>query len=126
MRRKKGRMPLTIDETEVQGVPLLGLGGYLIMGDEVAHYRDKIFHLVNSGKKRILVELQQVEKIDSCGIGALVEMMVYTVKQGGQMKLVRLSRRVHNALVVHRLMQAFEVYDSPESAVASFDAAASA
>ena len=119
-------MELTIDAREERGVPLLGLGGQLVMGEEVSQYREKIFQLVRGGQKKILLDLSAVEKIDSCGIGALVEMMVYTVKQGGQMKLIRLSRRVHNALMVHRLMQAFEIYDTAEAALASFDAAASA
>ncbi len=119
-------MALTMEVRDERGVPLLALAGQLVMGDEVSQYREQIFQLVNGGQVRILVDLNQVEKIDSCGIGALVEMMVYTVKQGGRLKLVRLSRRVHNALVVHRLAQAFEIYDSPENAMASFDAAASA
>ncbi len=119
-------MPLTIDAREERGFPLLVLSGQLVMGDEVSQYREKIFQQVGSGQKRMLVDLNQVEKIDSCGIGALVEMMVYAVKQGGQMKLVRLSRRVHSALLVHRLLQAFEIYDSPEAAIASFSSSASA
>lgn len=119
-------MALNIDVREERGVPLLAVGGQLVMGQEVSQYRDKVFQQVGSGQKRILVDLNLVEKIDSCGIGALVEMMVYTVKQGGQMKLVQLSRRVHNALVVHRLASAFEIYDSAEAALASFNTAASA
>ena len=119
-------MPLSIEVREERGVPLLAVSGQLMMGDEVSQYREQIFQQVGAGQKRILVDLNLVEKIDSCGIGALVEMMVYTVKQGGQMKLVRLSRRVQNALVVHRLAQAFEIYDTPDAAIASFNAAASA
>lgn len=117
---------MTIDAAEMGGVPLLALNGQLVMGETVSQYRDKVFQQVGGGQKRILVDLNGVEKIDSCGIGALVEMMVYTVKQGGQMKLVRLSRRVHNALVVHRLAQAFEIYDTADAALASFNTAASA
>jgi anti-sigma B factor antagonist len=119
-------MGLLMDEREEGGVPLLALSGQLVMGEEVSQYRDRIFQLVGAGRRRLLVDLHEVEKIDSCGIGALVEMMVYTVKQGGQMKLVRLSRRVHNALVVHRLAQAFEIYDTADAALASFDTTAKA
>ena len=119
-------MALTIDARDEQGVPLLALNGQLVMGDEVAQYRDRVFQLAGAGQRRLLVDLNGVEKIDSCGIGALVEMMVYTVKQGGQMKLIRLSRRVHNALLVHRLAPAFEIHDSADAAIASFNTAASA
>ncbi len=119
-------MPLTMDVDQALGVPRLTLSGQLVLGDESTQYRERILQMNAQGQKRILLDLSGVERIDSCGIGILVETMVYTVKQGGRMKLVSPNRRVHNALVVHRLIQAFEIYDTADAALASFSDAASA
>lgn len=58
--------------------------------------------------------------MDSAGIGILVEAVILTIKEGGELKLVNVPHLVHNVLVVHRLLSAFEIHSDEEEALASF------
>jgi anti-sigma B factor antagonist len=68
----------------------------------------------------ILLNLANVTRIDSTGIGMLVESVIVTAKEGGQLKLVNVPRLIHNILSTHRLLQAFDIYSTEAEALASF------
>ncbi len=113
-------MQLTINVRETQGVTIIDLGGRIVAGEEVDSLRKTVHDLLRSNANRIALNLDQVTRIDSTGIGMLVEAVIYTVKQGGQLKLFKLPRLVHNILHTHRLLQAFEIYETEADALASF------
>jgi len=113
-------MQLNITPAEKQGVAVLDLSGRIVAGDEVDALRGKIRDLLASDKKRIVLDMGGVTRIDSTGIGMLVESVIYTTKQGGELKLVNLPRLVANILATHRLLQAFDIHTSTEDALASF------
>jgi len=110
-------MQLTINARENQGVVILELNGRIQLGEEVDGVRKMIHDLVDQGHKQVSLNLEQVVRIDSTGIGMLVEAVIYTVKQGGQLTLFRVPRLVHNILLTHRLLQAFDIYASEEEAI---------
>jgi anti-sigma B factor antagonist len=68
----------------------------------------------------ILLDLANVTRIDSTGIGMLVESVIVTTREGGQLKLVNLPRLIHNILSTHHLLQAFDIYPTEKEALASF------
>jgi anti-sigma B factor antagonist len=113
-------MQLNITVTEKQGVAVLDLSGRVVAGDECDALRSKIRDLLASDKKKILLSLGGVTRIDSTGIGMLVESVIYTTKQGGELKLVNLPRLIGNILATHRLLQAFDIYAHEEEAIGSF------
>ena len=113
-------MQLTISLREVRGVNVLDLSGRLVLGQECNSLRQQIKDLLDAGKKKILLNLAGLTRVDSSGIGILVEAVVLTAKEGGQFKLVNLPRMVHNTLVVHRLLPAFEVFEREDDALAAF------
>ena len=113
-------MPLSITATEKQGVAVLDLSGRIVAGEECDALRSKIRDLLASDKKKILLGMGGVTRIDSTGIGMLVESVIYTAKQGGELKLKSLPRLIGNILATHRLLQAFDIYTSEEEALASF------
>jgi anti-anti-sigma factor len=113
-------MQLTINSREVQNVIVLDLGGRVVAGEECDTLRSKIKSLLADNRKRILLNLAEVSRMDSTGIGMLVESVIITVKEQGQFKLVNLPRLLYNVLSTHRLLQAFEIYKTEDEALASF------
>lgn len=113
-------MNLTINLRETQGATVLDLSGKVVLGEECNRVRDQIQQLLSAGKKKILINLGGVNRVDSSGIGILVEAVILTTKEGGQFKLVNLDRIVYNTLRTHRLLPAFEIFDSEPDALASF------
>lgn len=114
-------MQLSINVREKQGVAVLDVSGRIVAGEECDSLRQKIRELLAGNQKRILLNLGEVARVDSTGIGMLVESVIYTVKEGGHLKLVNLPRLVHNILFTHRLLQAFEIHKDEEEALASLE-----
>ena len=114
-------MELSINTREHQGATVFDLSGRIVAGPECDSLRTKIKDLLASNQKKIILNLADVSRVDSSGIGSLVEAVIITAKQGGQFKLVNVPRLVHNILVTHRLLQAFDIYPSEEVALASFE-----
>jgi len=113
-------MHLTIDAREVQGVRVLSLSGKIVAGPECDSVRSFIKEFLANRWNHIILDLANVTRIDSTGIGMLVESVILTTKEGGQLKLVNLPRLIHNILSTHRLLQAFDIYASEKEALASF------
>ena len=117
-------MQLTINAKETQGVVILELNGRIQLGEEADSVGKRIHNLVDHGHKQVSLNLDQVVRIDSTGIGMLVEAVIYTVKQGGHLTLFKVPRLVHNILVTHRLLQAFDIHATEEEAIAAYAKAA--
>lgn len=113
-------MNLTISTRETQGVTVLDLAGKLVLGEECNAFRERVKKLLGGGTKKILINLSEVTRVDSTGIGILVECVILSAKEGGAFKLVNLDRIVYNTLRTHRLLPAFEVFDAEAQALASF------
>jgi len=117
-------MQLSVNARELRGVVILELSGRVVAGEEVDSVRKMIHDLVDHDHKKISLNLSQVTRIDSTGIGMLVEAVIYSVKQGGRLNLYKIPRLVHNILFTHRLLQAFEIYGTEEEAIAALEKAA--
>ena len=115
-------MQLTIMTKEKQGAVVITLNGRFVSGEEVETVRTKIKEYLANNQTRIVLDLADVSRVDSTGIGASVEAVILTARAGGQLKLSRVPRLIRNILSTHRLLQAFEVYENEESALASFEA----
>lgn len=119
-------MQLTINAREIQEAVILELGGRVVAGEEVDSVRNMIHDLVDHNHRKISLNLDQVIRIDSTGIGMLVEAVIYTAKQGGRLNLYMVPRLVRNILSTHRLLPAFEIYGSEAEAIDGFQKSASA
>ena len=111
---------LRVASREVQGVAVLDLNGRLVLGEACNTLRDHLRKLLSEHKTKILINLQNVARVDSAGIGSLVEAVIETAKHGGQLKLMNVPRLVQGVFTVHRLQNVFEIFDSEDSAVASY------
>ena len=114
-------MSLKITAREVDGVTILDVVGRITLGKETGMLRDKVRDLAAQGKKKILLNLAQVDYIDSTGVGELVGSFTTVRNSGGELKLLNLSQKVDDVLHVTKLYTVFDVKDDEFTAVKSFD-----
>jgi anti-sigma B factor antagonist len=112
-------MALEIGEHEQEGVAILALKGRITVG-EVTPVREKISRLLAAGHNRIVLDLGQVDYIDSTGLGNLVISYTQVQKAGGALKLLNLNKRNVELLALTRLHTIFEVFAEETEAVNSF------
>jgi anti-sigma B factor antagonist len=115
-------MNLNIGSREREGVIILELSGRLVSGEECESFRRTVKELLANRHLSILLNLGDVSRVDSTGIGALVESVILSAKEGGRLKLFNVPRLIRNILSTHRLLQAFDVFETEDEAVASFAA----
>jgi anti-sigma B factor antagonist len=116
---------MEIVERTAGSVTVLDLKGKLVLGDGSGRLKDKINSLVFEGKRQILLNLGGVSFVDSSGLGELVAASTTVANRGGQIKLLNLTKRVSDLLVISWLSNVFDSFDSEQEALHSFTAAAS-
>jgi len=113
---------MTIQERVVGSATVLDLSGKLILGDGDTLLKDKIHSLVFQGRKQVVLNMGAVSYVDSSGLGALVASSVTAKNNGAQVKLVSLTKRLHDLLAIAKLLTVFDSYDSEAEAISSFSA----
>lgn len=111
---------LEVIERQAGDVTILDLSGAVRMGEGSIALRESIRGLAEEGKKRILLNLGGVNYVDSSGIGELIANYTTVSRQGGQLKLLNLTDRIQNLLVITKLLTVFDVYDDEANALNSF------
>jgi len=111
---------LTIASREVDGVAVLDLSGRITLGEGSVQVRDAIRDLLGKGRKNILLDLGEVNYIDSSGLGELVSAYTSARNQGAALKLLKLTKKVHDLLQLTKLYTVFDIYDDEAAAIASF------
>jgi anti-sigma B factor antagonist len=105
---------------QVDGVTIVDLGGRVTLGEASVAVRDLISNLLSKGNKKILFNLAEVNYIDSSGIGVLVSSFTSVRSQGGELKLVNMTKRIRDLLQITKLYSLFDIKDDEPTAVASF------
>jgi anti-sigma B factor antagonist len=113
-------MSLDISRRELEGVVILDLQGRLVAGPETSALRDAVRELADAGHANAVLNLQEVGFIDSTGLGALVICFTTLRKAGGALKLLNLSRKNIELLVLTKLTTVFELFNDEQDAVNSF------
>ena len=114
-------MALSINTREVSHVMILDIRGRIVLGDEIGQLRKAVRGLVADGKKKIILNLAEVDYIDSSGVGELVGCFTTVRNAAGELKLMNLSQKVHDVLHVTKLYTVFDIKDDEFQAVKSFD-----
>jgi anti-sigma B factor antagonist len=112
-------MQLRMSTRALDGVLVVDCSGRLVFGEESASLRDTVKNLLAQSPK-VVMNLREVNYIDSGGLGTLVSLYTTARNAGGTVKLASLSQRVGDLLQVTKLLTIFEVFDSEESAAESF------
>jgi anti-sigma B factor antagonist len=105
---------------QVDGVTIVDLSGRITLGEGSVVLRDTIKDLLGKGQKKILLNLGDVSYIDSSGIGELVSAFTSVRNQGGELKLLNLTKKVHDLLQITKLYTVFDVKDDEATAIAAF------
>jgi anti-sigma B factor antagonist len=113
-------MSMKYSTREVDGVAILDLSGRITLGEGSVTLRDAVKDVLAKGSKNILLNLKDVDYIDSSGLGELVSAYTTVKNQGGELKLLHLTAKVHDLLQITKLYTVFDIKDDEASAIGSF------
>jgi anti-sigma B factor antagonist len=113
-------MSLLLIQRELEGIIILILRGRLVAGYEVSEFRNTIQTLVTESQVRVILDLAETHRIDSSGLGVLIEAHNIVKSAGGALKLLNLTERNVQLLIITRLTTVFEIYNDEQSAINSF------
>ena len=113
-------MSIKTSTRQVGEITVVDLSGRITLGEGSTMLRDNVRDLLGRGQKKILLNLGDVTYIDSSGIGELVSGFTTVTNQGGQLKLLNLTKKVHDLLQITKLYTVFEVHNEEAAAIKSF------
>ncbi len=111
---------LDVNRRQAGDVTILDLSGAVRMGEGAVSLRNAIRELADQGNTKILLNLGGVKNIDSSGIGELIANYTTISRNGGQLKLLNLTEKIQNLLVITKLLTVFDSYDNESDALNSF------
>jgi anti-sigma B factor antagonist len=113
-------MSMKFKTRQVDGVTILDLSGRITLGEGSVTLRDAVKDVLSKGSKHILLNLKDVDYIDSSGLGELVSAYTSVKNQGGELKLLHLTDKVQDLLQITKLYTVFDVHDDEAHAISSF------
>ena len=113
---------MQIEERSAGDVTVLDLKGKMTLGEGDELLKDKINSLLQQGRRKVVLNLEEVPYIDSAGLGEIVRTYTSISRQGGRLKLLNVSKRIQDLLVITKLITIFDSYDGEAEAVKSFAA----
>ena len=113
-------MTMKTNTREIDGVTIVDLSGRITLGEGSAVLRGTIKQLAGEGHKKILLNLGDVSYVDSSGIGELVSAFTSVRNQGGELKLLNLTKKVHDLLQITKLYTVFDIKDDEATAIKAF------
>src|SRR5438105_12401361 len=114
---------MQIEERSAGDVTVLDLKGKMTLGEGDELLRDKINSLIQQGRRKVVLNLEEVPYIDSAGLGEIVRTYTTISRQNGSLKLLNLTKRITDLLSITKLLTVFETYDKEAEAIRSFSAA---
>ena len=113
-------MSLKMSTREVKDIMVIDLSGQITLGESAAALRDEVQDELGHGSRKLLLNLGGVNYIDSAGLGELTHAYTSVKNRNGELKLLNLTKRVHDLMQITKLYTVFDVYDDEKAAVASF------
>ena len=113
-------MSMKVQTRQVDGVTILDLSGQIKLGEGSVTIRDAVRDLLAKGQKKVLLNMGEISYIDSSGVGELVSAFTTVRNAGGEMKLLNLTKRVHDVLQITKLYTVFDIWDDETRAITAF------
>ncbi len=113
-------MTMKASSRQVEGVTIVDLSGRITLDEGSVVLRDTVKDLSTQGHKRILLNLGDVTYIDSSGVGELVSAFTTIRTAGGELKLLNLTKKVHDLLQITKLHKVFDIQDDETTAIGAF------
>jgi anti-sigma B factor antagonist len=111
---------LKMTAREVDGVTVIAMDGRIVLGEESNALRENLKTVVAEGKKKVVLNMNNITFIDSAGLGTLVAAHHSAKNQGASLRLCHLGAKFQEVLQITKLLTIFEVYNSEPEAIASF------
>ena len=111
---------MKIETRTVGDVNILDCSGRITLGEGTMVVRNTVRDLLDGKSNKIVLNLAEVNYIDSSGIGELVSTFTTVTNNGGQLKLLNLTKKIQELMAITKLLTVFQVYDDEQSALASF------
>jgi anti-sigma B factor antagonist len=111
---------MTIHERPIGNVTILDIDGRITVQEGADVFRDAVQRLVSQGRVKLVLNLASVPYIDSTALGEVVRAFTTVVRRGGLLKLVQPTRRVHDLLVITKLVSILETFETEVEAISSF------
>lgn len=112
---------MRIEQRQVGDVTILDINGKITLGAGDLALRQAVHNALNGGAKKIVLNLRGVSTIDSSGVGELVSSYTTATNRTAVLKLAALPEKVNDVLTITQLITVFDVFDTEEEAVESFD-----
>ena len=116
-----GSVIMRIEERVVGNVAVVKVHGDIVLNGSGPDLADKVRSLLEQDRRRIVLDLGDVRYVDSGGIGELVESFTAAQQRGGSVKLLGVTKRLNDLLVITKLLNVFECFDAEDEAIDSFD-----
>ena len=113
-------MSMKVATRQVDGITILDLSGRITLGEGSVTLRDAVHDVLAKGSKKILLNLENINYIDSSGIGELVSGFTSVRNSGGELKLLNLTKKVHDLLQITKLYTVFDIWDNEASAISAY------
>ncbi len=113
---------MELTTSEKNGVTILSLKGKILGGPEAGAINDKIHENIESGKKKIVLDMEGLELMNSSGLGILIAAVTTLKNNDGALVLCHVPERTRHLLKMTRLLNVFDLYDSVDEAIAKLNA----
>ena len=113
-------MTMKASNRQVNGVTVVDMSGRITLGEGSVVLRETVKDLLAKGNKKILLNLADVSYIDSSGIGEMVSAFTSVRREGGELKLLKLTKKVHDLLQITKLYTVFDIKDDEATAIQAF------
>ncbi len=106
--------------TQQGGVTIIRLSGSLLGGPDAGVLKNKLHELLEAGRKNVVLDLREVEFMNSSGLAMLINSLTTTKSSGGDLRLANASEKILTLIKVTKLSSVFQTFESVEDAVATF------
>jgi len=113
-------MDLRATNRDIGAATVVDISGRITLGEGSAALRAIVRQLLDHGRKQIVLNLADVNYIDSSGIGELVSSFTTVKKEGGELKLLNLTKKIHDLLLITKLFTVFDIHTDEQKAISSF------
>jgi anti-sigma B factor antagonist len=111
---------MKIETRTIGDIQILDCSGKITLGEGTMTVRNAVRDILKNNGKKIILNLSDVNYIDSSGVGELVSTYTTVTNSGGKLKLLNLTKKIQELLAITKLLTVFDVYDSEQTALASF------
>lgn len=112
-------MSAVVHIRRLDDVTILDVSGRITLGEGTVTLREALQKLVDAGERKFVMNLEDVDYIDSAGLGELVTAFTVVRAHGGQLKLLKLTHRIHDLLQITKLLTVFDAFESETEAIKS-------